>query len=275
MPRTILALLDDIFLLPRGQDVARSNGHTLEPISQLGDLGIEEEPVGRPIPLTEPLEGGDAILVGQISAMRPGLILIDATLKSLPWARWIQVLKTSAATRRIPILVFGPHNETSPLARARALGADLVVSRGSFNKRMAALLAELCLPDRSPEITTACEGELSSKAFKGIQLHNKGEYFDAHELFEGAWMEAPEEQGYLYRALLQFTVALLHLERDNPRGAEKMMMRIHQWLDPLPEVCQGVDVAALKSAVAALRQSLREGASSARDLRSNQIKLVS
>jgi predicted metal-dependent hydrolase len=229
----------------------------------------------RPIPLIEPLEGGVATLVRKISVMQPGLILIDATSKSLPWARWIQVLKTSAGTHRIPILVYEPHVETAHLAQARALGADLVVSRGSFNKRMTALLAELCLPDRLPGIATACEGELSSKASHGIQLDNKGKYFESHELLEEAWMEAPEEQGYIYRALMQFTMALLHLERDITCGAQKMLLRIHQWLDPLPDICQGVDVAAFKSAVAALQQSLREGSSSVPDLRSNQIKLVS
>jgi predicted metal-dependent hydrolase len=88
-------------------------------------------------------------------------------------------------------------------------------------------------------------------------------------------MEAPEEQGYLYRALLQLTVALLHLEFDNTRGAKKMMLHIHQWLDLLPAICRNVNVATLKYAVAALRNNHREGASSAPDLRSNQIKLVS
>lgn len=277
MPTTILAILDDIFLLPRVQDVTRGGGYALELVARLEDLGIDNDPVERAIPLTEPLEGAEAILVRRISAMRPGLILIDASLKSLPWARWIQVLKTSAATRRIPILVFGPHVETEPLEQARQMGADAVITRGTFHKRMAALLDEYVRPDRAPRLAEACDGTLSPKALQGIHLHNEGEYFEAHELLEEAWMEGSEDEGYLYRALLQFTVAYLHLQRSNLRGAQKMMLRIHQWLDPLPQVCRKVDVAALKAAVSELRTKLTTDSPSLTpdDLHPEKIQLVS
>jgi hypothetical protein len=256
MPQTILTLLDELFLLPRIQDVARSAGYVLEHIAHPEDLGVGGDPVERAIPLTEPLEGPEAVLVRRISAMRPGLILVDANVKSLPWARWIQVLKTSAATRRIPILVFGPHVETELFDKARNLGADVVVSRGAFNNRMVELIDKHSLPDRSLELVDACDGEIDEKALEGIHLHNQGEYLEAHELLEEAWMEVSEMEGYLYRALLQFTVAYLHLSHGNPRGAQKMLLRIHQWLDPLPETCRGVDVALLKNDVSALRNSL-------------------
>ncbi|TFH33618.1 MAG: DUF309 domain-containing protein [Anaerolineales bacterium] len=277
MPTIILAFLNDIFLLPRVQDVARSGGYDLESVANPQDLGIDDDPIERAIPLTEPLEGAEAILIRQISAMGPGLILIDATLKSLPWASWIQVLKTSAATRRIPILVFGPHVETEALDRARNMGADVVITRGTFHKRMAALLKEHCLPDRTPELQLACEGQLSAKALHGIQLHNRGEFFEAHEVLEQAWIEAAEDEGYLYRALLQFTVAYLHLQRGNRRGAQKMMLRIHQWLDPLPDACRSVDVATLKAVVAELRASLTADTSTPTPdhLHPQQIQLLS
>ncbi len=69
-------------------------------------------------------------------------------------------------------------------------------------------------------------------------------------------MEAPGPAGYLYRALLQVTVAYLHIERGNQRGATKMLLRLRQWLDPLPEVCCGVDVASLKANLEELRAAL-------------------
>lgn len=277
MPITILALLDDLFILPRVQDVTRGSGYLLEVIAQPRDLGMDDDLVERVIPLTEPLEGAEAILIRQISAMRPGLILIDATLQSIPWVQWIQLFKTSAATRRIPILVFGPHVETPLLEKARKMGADAVVTRGTFHKRMAALLDEYVQPDQSPDLALACDGTPSPKALEGIHLHNNGEYFEAHELLEQAWMEASQHEGYLYRALLQFTVAYLHLERGNLRGAQKMMLRIHQWLDPLPELCRNVDVAALKVAVSDLRAQLTAdpAAIAPDDLHPERIQLVS
>jgi predicted metal-dependent hydrolase len=87
-------------------------------------------------------------------------------------------------------------------------------------------------------------------------------------------MEASEFEGYLYRALLQFTVALLHHSRGNVRGAQKMMLRIHQWLDPMPDACRGVDLAKLMHDVSVLRDSL-ETDPLASDLRLRQIQLLS
>lgn len=277
MSKTILVLMDDLFLLPRLQDAVRDFGYALEVITRPDDLGIELESAPRAIPLTEPLEGGEAILVRALSAMQPGLIVIDATLERIPWLQWIQVLKTSAATRRIPILVFGPHIQKDLLAQAREMGADQVVVRGTFHKRMAAILSKLTRPELSPMLDESCAGDLSPKAMLGIDLHNQGDFFEAHEALEEAWMEAPEGEGYLYRSLLQLSVAYLHLQRGNLRGARKMMLRIHQWLDPLPDVCRHVDVAALKISVDELRNRVNHVTDSTilQDLHPAQILLVS
>ena len=71
-------------------------------------------------------------------------------------------------------------------------------------------------------------------------------------------MEATGHEGYLYRALLQTTVAYLHVTRKNFAGAQKMMLRVRQWLDPLPEACRGVDVARLRDHLNGLRKALDE-----------------
>ena len=128
--------------------------------------------------------------------------------------------------------------------------------------------------DQTRDLIIACKGELAAKAILGIKMHNQGDSWEAHEYFEHAWMEASVFEGYLYRALLQCTVALLHHSRGNVRGAQKMLLRIHQWLDPLPDACRGVDLAKLKHDVSALRDSL-ETDPLASDLRQTQIQLLS
>jgi hypothetical protein len=72
-------------------------------------------------------------------------------------------------------------------------------------------------------------------------------------------MEAPAAEGTVYRALLQVAVAWLQIERKNSRGASKMMLRVREWLDPLPERCMGIDLAAVKRSVAELDASLQAG----------------
>lgn len=244
--------------MPRIQDAARTAGYSVEAIEQPADINAESEFTPRRIPLTEPLEGPDAQLILHLTEDRPAMILVDLNNSAVPWARWIQVIKTSAATRRIPIVAFGPHVDEENLQAAKAAGADLVVSRGKFQSDLGNLIAEWARPSIKEDLNAACDGPLSEKAIKGIELHNKKEFFEAHEELELAWMEASEYEGYLYRALLQTSVAFLHLERGNLRGAAKMLLRIRQWLDPIPDTCRGVDVRDLRATVEHLRSVLEK-----------------
>ena len=60
----------------------------------------------------------------------------------------------------------------------------------------------------------------------------------------------------LYRGILQVGIAYYQIEQGNYRGAVKMLLRVRQWLDPLPAVCRGVDVAGLRADVERVYQAL-------------------
>ena len=60
----------------------------------------------------------------------------------------------------------------------------------------------------------------------------------------------------LYRGILQVGIAYYQIEQGNYRGAVKMLLRVRQWLDPLPSVCRGVDVAGLRADVDRVYQAL-------------------
>ena len=60
----------------------------------------------------------------------------------------------------------------------------------------------------------------------------------------------------LYRAILQVGVAYYQVTRGNRRGALKMLLRAVQWLNVLPAICQGVDVARLRDDAARVRVAL-------------------
>ena len=254
----IIAFTEDLFLEPRLQDAARHLGYAFEIISspdRFGGVTAREE---RVIPLTEPLRGPDAAFIRWLAASRPGLLLFDTGSSVIPWAHWIQLTKTSAATRRIPVIAFGPHVEEENLDKARRAGAEVVVTRGQLQRSLGALIQEWFDPVGQASLAEACAGELSSLAVEGVHSHNAGHFFEAHEHLEHAWMEADEDEGFLYRALLQLTVAHLHLERGNLAGAVKMFMRIHRWLDPLPDHCRGIDLEQLREQTEALRRHVFE-----------------
>ena len=257
-PRPLVLLLtQDLMLQPRLQDTLTAAGYRLQVIDTPAALAAAGDVAERPVPLTEPLAGADAGLVRSLTELRPALMLVDLTADGLPWARWIQIIKTSAATRRIPILAFGPHVNEDALAAAMHAGADRALPRGQVVRQLAELARRHARTDDQSRLLGGCQEPLSELALKGIRLHNAGEFFEAHEELEHAWLEVQDEAGYLYRALLQVTVAHLHIERGNYRGASKMLLRIRQWLDPLPPVCRGVDVDSLRRQVDALRQEVQ------------------
>lgn len=56
--------------------------------------------------------------------------------------------------------------------------------------------------------------------------------------------------------MLQETVADLHFERGNRRGARKMMLRLRGWLARLPNTCRGADVAGARAQLDELQTAL-------------------
>ncbi|MGH2619203.1 MAG: hypothetical protein ACRDHG_01360, partial [Anaerolineales bacterium] len=136
----ILAITADYFLIPRLEDAARALGFRLEVVQQSADLGAEGPPLPRVIPLTEPLEGPDAAFVRSLVDRRPALLLVDTTHNAVPWEHWIQTLKTGSATRRIPVVAFGPHVEAETLQRAVRAGAEEAVSLGKLQASLAEII---------------------------------------------------------------------------------------------------------------------------------------
>ncbi|GGS78256.1 DUF309 domain-containing protein [Nonomuraea spiralis] len=49
--------------------------------------------------------------------------------------------------------------------------------------------------------------------------------FNAHEVFEGRWKCAPEDERELWQGLAQICVGLTHLQRGNGRGAVTLLSR--------------------------------------------------
>ncbi len=266
MPRNnnplILALTGDYFFIPRLEDAAGALGYELEVVEAPSAFGADGEPDARQIPLTEPLRGPDAAFMRAIVDRQPALILVDVTSQQIPWERWTQILKTSASTLRIPIIAFGPHVESQVLERARAAGADQVISRGKLQASLAELIQEHARVVDLDALNEACQGVLSELAAEGVQLLNSGDYYEAHESLEHAWLEASEWEGYLYRTLIQVSVAYLHVEKDNYAGAVKMLLRVRQWLDPLPDQCRGVDTAALQHNVESFSEAVHQAGES-------------
>jgi predicted metal-dependent hydrolase len=107
-------------------------------------------------------------------------------------------------------------------------------------------------------LTQTCDEPISRLAIQGIELFNRGEYFEAHEVLEEAWKEDKTAGRDLYRSILQVAVAYYQIERGNYVGAMKMFLRVRRWIDQLPGLCRGVQVERLRRDAARVRQRLFE-----------------
>jgi hypothetical protein len=258
-PPLIVAFVDDLMSATRIESVAERLGYQIKIFGQAGPL-VAPVPPGEPERPGEPIDGPLAPLVDRLTSWQPALLIFDMANPSIPWPRWLPILKSSPATRRIPVICFGPHVDKAALERASALTTeiDVVVPRSRFFSSLPQLLDDTTRIPNYAAIQEECLGPLSADALRGLRAFDEARYFDAHEHLEDAWNADDGAARELYRAVLQVAVAYLQIERRNYRGAIKMFLRARQWLDPLPDQCRGIDIARLKADAEQVHQSLME-----------------
>ena len=253
----IVAFVSDLMFTSRIDNVVRHLGWRIEWIETAVSLTFshlpnEEEPPG------ESLHGAEGKLFEQITAWQPALLLFDLTNRQIPWRRWIPLLKSSPATRRLPILAFGPHADVEMMQAAKRLGANFVIGRSRFTTAMPELLQKHArIPDHDL-LAASCAEPLAALAKEGIELFNQGKYYQCHDALEAAWMADESAVRDLYKGILQVGIAYYQIQQGNYRGAVKMLLRLRQWLEPLPPVCLGVDIAKLRQNVAQVQAILTE-----------------
>jgi len=200
--------------------------------------------------------------VARLADDHAALILVDGDAPG--WQGWVTSPKVNAATRRIPVVVVAADDAVR--GAAHIAGADIALSPGRLSDRLPAILAEHARrqdPAMARRLAEQCSRPLPPQAREAIEQFNAGEYYHQHDLFEMLWMEEEGPVRDLYRAILQVGIAYYQVKRDNRRGALKMLLRSVQWLNVLPDACQGVDIARLRGDVDRLRaalEALPEGA---------------
>ncbi len=78
----------------------------------------------------------------QLDGPPPDLILVDLEGDESTWVGALEVLQ-ERKPESTQVIAFGPHEQVATLERARALGCDLVLNKGEFNRDLAKILAEL------------------------------------------------------------------------------------------------------------------------------------
>ena len=251
----IIAFIGDLLFSSRLEAAAEKQGFKTIVIENASYFSSPDlEPLE--VQYAEHTSGPGAILVDKISAWRPALIIFDLNNQAVPWLKWVVLIKSAPATRRIPIVGFGSHKDARALKSARDAGADAVFSRSRFVQELPEILSAYTRKFDKDELRESCQMPLSSLALQGFDLFNRGDYFEAHERLEEAWIEDMSPGRELYRAVLQVAVAYLQIQRLNYTGALKMFLRLRQWIEPLPDECRGVDIGNLRKDAQAVYQQL-------------------
>ena len=85
---------------------------------------------------------------------------------------------------------------------------------------------------------------------RGLDLFNRGLYWEAHEAWEEAW--TPDRHGPdrgFYKGLIQVAAGCLHYTRRNRRGTVNKWRSGADFLRAYPASYRGLDVGALVTAV--------------------------
>ena len=93
----------------------------------------------------------------------------------------------------------------------------------------------------------------------GIALFNRSEYFEAHEVLEDVWRDAPAERKRFLQGLVQCAVAFHHYSTGNRVGMRGVMERAIRNLGECPADFRVVEVEMLVGSLMRWREALDNG----------------
>jgi uncharacterized protein len=94
---------------------------------------------------------------------------------------------------------------------------------------------------------------------RGLSLFNEHSFFEAHEVLEDVWRDAPEPERKFLQGLIQVAVALHHHSRGNQVGCRSLLERARRNLSLYPAEHAGLDLAALLHSLDGWRDALDQG----------------
>jgi uncharacterized protein len=85
---------------------------------------------------------------------------------------------------------------------------------------------------------------------RGLDLFNRGQFFECHEAWEEIWKRSDGDAKLFYQGMIQAAVAILHAQRGNRDGARSLLEKSRAKLDALPAEHMGIALGELREGVA-------------------------
>lgn len=192
------------------------------------------------------LDNEEFLLVDYISKNMPALIIFQVDNEKIPINNWTWNMKRSPATRRYPLLCYLTMPASSQHLE-RKFFADHIYDRYDLFYSFEDIVQKIGYRIDLQEILEDCGTDISENTKLGIACFNNRKYFEAHEFFEIAWLREEKSNKNLNRALLQVAIAYYHIHRRNFSGAIKVLLRLRQWIYPLPGNCGSINITELRN----------------------------
>ena len=77
---------------------------------------------------------------------------------------------------------------------------------------------------------------------RGLELFNREEFFESHEVIEGLWRETKDEFRDFYQGVIQAAAAMHHLKRGTLPGGISVFESAVERLKRYPSVTMGLNV---------------------------------
>ena len=83
---------------------------------------------------------------------------------------------------------------------------------------------------------------------RAIKEHNRGDYHEAHEIFEDIWLELDNrEEKDIVQTLAQADALAVHIETGNLGAAQRLMRQLPELLHTIPEDYRNINFCLLNT----------------------------
>src|SRR5712671_4668804 len=89
--------------------------------------------------------------------------------------------------------------------------------------------------------------EYDSRYLEFFERFNRQEYFEAHEVLEGLWLETTDTKKDFYKGLIQTAAVLLKLKQGKPDAAQRLARRALTHMERYLTECEGLNVTTVVS----------------------------
>ena len=117
--------------------------------------------------------------------------------------------------------------------------------------------------------------EYDPRYLAGIDLFNRREFFEAHEVWEDLWHDTPGPDRQFFQGLIQAAVAVYHAGNGNARGARRLFHSGRRYMSGYPARHLGLDVLAFWAGLErALADFLPDPAPASATLHADQVPKI-